>query len=106
MLAVGAGSNPAENQQNDNYEKDQPETAGRGVAPFSTVRPPWQRAEKRQNQNYDQDGSKHICSFFPSVQRRARAQSRPRRQLVRRFIVSRRPESRLRGTKRELPCRS
>src|SRR5271157_2792882 len=54
------GSNPAENQQNDYDQEDQPHSSGRVVTPVPAMRPPWQDTQQCQNQDDDQYSSKHI----------------------------------------------
>lgn len=58
------GSNPAENQQNDNHQKDESDSASWVIAPASTVGPARQCSQKRQNQDHDQYSSEHVCSLF------------------------------------------
>jgi hypothetical protein len=38
---------PENQKQNDNDDKSQPDTTGRGVTPLSAVPPPWQNAQQR-----------------------------------------------------------
>ena len=57
---LARGSNPAENQQNDYDQEDQPHSSGRVVTPLPAMRPPWQDTQQCQNQDDDQYSSKHI----------------------------------------------
>jgi len=52
-------SNASEEQEDDNDEKDHSEAAGWGVAPALTVGPAREGSEESQDQDHDQDSSKH-----------------------------------------------
>ena len=54
------GSNASENQKNDHDEENQSYSTGRGIAPLPAVRPSWQGPKEGQNQDHDQDSSKHV----------------------------------------------
>jgi len=52
-------SNASEEQEDDNDEKDHSEAAGWGVSPALTVGPAREGSEESQDQDHDQDSSKH-----------------------------------------------
>ena len=86
---VAHGSNPAENHQNDHNEKDQPHTTGGVITPVPTVRPTWQRAQKRQNQNHNNMVPSMFFSFFLRWGRSAsRKRPRPSFTVNRGYIVT------------------
>src|SRR5450755_3498548 len=62
---VPHGLNAAEYQKNDNDDTDYTHTAGRGITPIPAMRPTRQRPEKRQNQDHDQNRSKHGLLLIP-----------------------------------------
>ena len=54
----------AENQKNDNDENDYAHTAGRSITPIPAMRPSRKGSKKRQNQDHNQDCSKHVLLLF------------------------------------------
>jgi hypothetical protein len=54
----------APQQENQNDEKDQPDSTGRGIAPVPAMRPDGRHTEKRRNQDYDQYNPEHGSSSF------------------------------------------
>jgi hypothetical protein len=59
ITGEGMGSNAPGKEKDDNDQENQSHATARGITPTSAVRPAWQYSEKDQNQNYDQDCSKH-----------------------------------------------
>jgi hypothetical protein len=62
-LQTEASLDAAKKQEDDDDDQNQSYAARRGITPFPAVRPPRQHAEKRHNQNHDQDSSEHC--FLP-----------------------------------------
>jgi hypothetical protein len=69
------GLNAPEHEENDHNKENQPQAAGGSIPPTPAMRPPWQGATKRQQQNYDQYCSKHVGSYCCLL---VRAQPLPR----------------------------
>jgi hypothetical protein len=52
----------SEEHENDDDDENEANTSRRDIPPLAAVRPPGHRSQERQDQNNDQDSSKHCFS--------------------------------------------